>query len=156
MFWDAVMEKCHCLFVRKEARENLPLTICCSRFWFKKTGRQRSARNRASDEGWCRESHNSGVQYGARDNTQKCVITVYLTCMDFTHCIWLFCVPFFVAGPVMVARIRHSPEISYHGCSASSGSERYVAKARHRNKDQWDGLKKLLNEAGASLSPQDS
>lgn len=154
MFWGVVMEECHYLFVRKEVRENQPLAISCSSFCLKQTGRQRSAGSRASDERWCRESFSSGVQFGARDNTQKYVITLYLTCMDFMHCVWLFFVSFVVQwwwwrsdtaqrSLIMTAR-------------PALGQKGVWAKARHRNKDQWDGLKKLLNEAGVGLLPQDS
>lgn len=122
MFWGVVMEECHCLFVRKEARQNWPLAISCSSFCLNENRQAKTAQG-TSDEKQCKESYSSGLQYGARNNIQQCAIIVCFTCMEFMHCVWLFFVSFFTAGPVMVVRVRHSPEISHHSCSASSGSQ---------------------------------
>lgn len=50
------------------------------------------------------------------------------------HALCLVFVSFLLAGPGMVGRIRHSPEISHHGCSAGSGSERCVGKGKAHKK----------------------
>lgn len=103
MFWGVVMEECHCLFVRKEARENWPLAISCSSFCLNENRQAKTAQG-TSDEKQCKESYSSGLQYGVRNNIQKCAIIVCFTCVEFMHCVCLFFVSFFTAGPVMVVR----------------------------------------------------
>lgn len=155
MFWVVVMEECHCLFVRKEAMENWPLAISCSSFRLNEN-RQAKTMQGTSDEKQCREPHSSGLQCGARDDTQKCAITVCFTCMEFMHCVWLVFVSFFSAGPVMVARVRHSPGISHHGRGASSGSQRRVGTQRQGTEQgamgwpeeapEWSRARSLLQD----------